>query len=541
LPQFAAATVDSIEQGGNLVTFRVRARAGDAACPGCGRRSSRVHARYQRQLADLPLCGRQVRVVVHVRRFKCVSQRCAQATFSEQIPGLTTPFARRTPSLAEALAGVALALAGRPGSRLAAKLAMPCCRDVLIRLIRAQPVPGAGHIAVPGVDDFAVRRGQSYNTILIDMATHQPVDVLPDREAGTLAAWLREHPEVQTVRRDRAGAYAEGIRVGAPQAIQVAGRFHLRKNLCDAAGRTVGAHHHCLRAAAARAEPAAPPPPAPIAQPAAGPAAPPERTRRLAERTRARYTAVHECLARGLSRTAVSRELNLDIQTVRRFASAACAEELPGKAEHRATKLDPYLDLVNKRWDEGVTNAGAMTAELRAPGFKGNARTVRRYLQPFRLPGTSRSHPDPGRRKPAPAAPAVPKPPAISRALLTHPDHLTEDGALIVKNATAGCTRLERLHQHVRSFAKIMAQRRGNELPAWLDAVEADDLPELRSPAGMRRDLPAVINGLTPEHSSGAVEGNVTRVKRLKRDGYGRANFDLLRARILLAALANVT
>ena len=168
------------------------------------------------------------------------------------------------------------------------------------------------------------------------------------------------------------------------------------------------------------------------------------------------------CLARGLSRAAVSRELNLDIQTVRRFANATCAEELLGKAEHRATKLDPYIDLVNQRWNEGVTSAEAITAELRALGFKGDAQTVRRYLKPFRLPGASPSHPDPHQRKAAPAAPAVPKPRKISKALLTHPDRLTEDDALIVKNATAGCAHLERLHQHVRSFAKIMAQRRGH-------------------------------------------------------------------------------
>jgi hypothetical protein len=148
----AAAMVDSVEQGEGLVTFRVRAKARDGKCPACRRCSSRVHARYQRQLADLPLGGRQVQIIVHVRRFKCNNPRCGQATFSEQILGLTTPFARRTPLLAGALADVALALAGRPGSRLAAKLAMPCCRDVLIRLIRAQPVPGAGHIAVLGVD-----------------------------------------------------------------------------------------------------------------------------------------------------------------------------------------------------------------------------------------------------------------------------------------------------------------------------------------------------------------------------------------------------
>jgi transposase len=151
LPQFAAVTVYSVELGGDLVMFRVRAKASDAACSGCGRRSSRVHARYQRQLADLPLGGRRVQVIAHIRRFKCLNRRCGQSTFSEQIPGLTAPFARRTPPLTEALVRVALALAGRPGSRLAAELAMPSCRDVLIRLIRAQPIPVAGHIAVLGV------------------------------------------------------------------------------------------------------------------------------------------------------------------------------------------------------------------------------------------------------------------------------------------------------------------------------------------------------------------------------------------------------
>jgi transposase len=530
--------VAGVEVSGDLVTFRVRAQAGDAPCSGCRRRSARVHARYQRQLADQPLGGRRVRIIVWVRRFKCVNPRCTQSTFSEQISGLTKPFARRTPPLTDALIDIALALAGRPGSRLAAKLAMPCSRDVLIKLIRAQPLPEVGQVEVLGVDDFAIRRRHSYNTILIDMDTHRPVDVLPDREADTLAAWLREHPEIRIVCRDRAGAYANGIADGAPDAIQVADRFHLWKNLCEAAEKTVSTHHRCLQPDPVPAEPE--PEPAEVPGPALEPAEPQTASapaeRRIVTRPRERFAAVQALVAAGRSRSAISRELNLDIQTVRRFANAATIEELLAKCENRSSKIDPYAATVHKLWNASLTDGAQITAHIRELGYTGSDQTVRRYLRTFRLPGTSRSHPDPHRRKQAPAAPPIPKPRKISKALLTHPDHLSDDDALMLKNVTAQCAHLDRLHQHVRTFAKIMAQRHGHELHSWLEQVEDDELPELRSFAiGVRRDLDAVINGLTLEHSSGAVEGNVTRIKRLKRDGYGRAKFDLLRAQILLA------
>lgn len=400
LPWFAAVAVDGVERRGDLVVFWVRAKAGAAACSGCSRRSTRVHARYHRLLDDVPLGGRRVRINLLVRRFKCANVRCARATFSEQVAGLTTPFARRTPPLTARLTDIALALAGRPGSRLALTLAMPCCRDGLIRLIRAQPLPDADRIEVLGVDDFAIRRRHRYNTLLLDMATHRPVDVLPDREADTLAAWLRRHPEIQIICRDRAGAYAEGACIGAPQAFQIADRFHLWRNLCESAEKTVAAHHGCRCRAGARATAPEANPDAPMV------AAAPARTYALAERTRARFEAVHACLSRGLSRNATARQLNLDIQTVRRFANATHVEQLLGKAEHRPTALDPYIDLVNQRWNEGVTNARVIIAEARALGFTGTERTVQRYLNPLRPGGDGcrrarRSPPHPRRHAPA--------------------------------------------------------------------------------------------------------------------------------------------
>ncbi len=267
-------------------------------------------------------------------------------------------------------------------------------------------------------------------------------------------------------------------------------QVHLWKNLCEAAQKTVAAHHHCLRAAAAvPAEPGAPEPPAPEPLSAAEPAAPPGSTYQLAGRTRARFAEVHESLVRGLSRSAVSRELNLDIQTVRRFANAACAEELLGKAEHRPTKLDPYIDLVNQHWNEGVTSAETITAELRTLGFKGDAQTVRRYLKPFRLPGASRSHPDPRRRKPTPTAPAVPKPRTISKALLTHPDRLTEDDALIVKNATADALRPAGHHQRPDAGAQLRRRRgqRYADQTAQAGRLRAGKLRSPQSPDTHRR------------------------------------------------------
>ena len=262
------------------------------------------------------------------------------------------------------------------------------------------------------------RRGQSYATILIDMDTHQPIDVLEDRQAGTLAQWLKDHPGVQVICRDRAGAYAEGAREGAPDAIQVADRFHLWQNLCDAVEKTVISCRADLREPAP--EPGDPEPAGP------GSDVPAETTGhadgqdaghgRLATRSRERHAAIHDLLAQGRNYTQISEMLGLTRHTVRKFARAATAEQVITGPSPRSSRLDRFAPYLQQRWNQGCTDAAQLFTEIQAQGYSGSTRSARRYLQPLRATLT---------------APVLPPPPPtvreVTRWITSHPDHLTDD------------------------------------------------------------------------------------------------------------------
>ncbi|MGC9539745.1 ISL3 family transposase [Streptomyces sp. UG1] len=235
----SSVVVDEVRADGSGIALMARSATREAACPDCGAVSGRVHGGYRRRLADLATAGREVVIDLLVRRFLCPAAECGRRTFVEQVDGLTERFARRTPLLRRSLEKIALALAlaGRPRARLAAHLSIPTSANSLLRLVRRLPDKHVGAAPrVLGIDDFALKKGHVYGTIISDMEIGERVDVLPDRTADTLTAWLRAHPGAEIVCRDRASAYADAADTAAPQAVQVADRFQcvMRRRSVDA-------------------------------------------------------------------------------------------------------------------------------------------------------------------------------------------------------------------------------------------------------------------------------------------------------------------
>jgi transposase len=495
------------------VRVEASTREGSAACPACGVRSGRAHSGYQRRLLDTAVAGRQMLVVLRVRRMFCDNGGCPKVTFAEQVSGLTVRYGRRSPVLTRLLQVVAVALGGRPGARMAARLACAVSRMTLLRLLRSLPLPEPGAIEVLGVDDFAVRRGYRYGTVLVDMATHRVVDVLEDRLAQPFADWLRAHPGVQVVCRDRGGSYAEGARTGAPQAIQVADRFHLLLNLTAAVDRVVRAHRACLQDQPAE-QAVAQPVPTDLLQ------------GRRAEATRQRHAEVHALWDKGVGTTAIGNALHLDHKTVLRYARAATPDELLTQPPRRGSRLDAHLEYLAGRWQEGCTNAARLTAEVRERGYRGSERTVRRLLHHWRD----------GTTPPTATPAAAPKPREVIGWIIRPADQRSEQQQTDLARILERCATLRTVDTLVSDFAGMLRHRRGEHLDTWVIDAQTSGISQLHGfAAGLLKDYDAVRNGLTLSWSSGAVEGAVCKLKALKRAMFGRANFDLLRRRLLLA------
>ncbi len=539
LPDSSLLTLLRIEVDEHLKTITATAttKALTACCPLCQQPSRRVQSRYVRTLAGLPCSGQQVSWQVQVRRFWCQNVQCPRKLFCVRLPTCAPPYARRTLRQAETICAVALAVGGTVGERVLEQLAISTSHATLLRLIRRRTPRAVKTPRVLGVDDFAWKKGRRYGTILIDLETHQVVDLLPDREADTLAAWLQAHPGVEVVSRDRAGAYADGARRGAPQAIQVCDRFHLLLNMDKALTRLFERHQPVLKRLAeeqAASVPAQPSPPDLSAEAVAHPLTP-TQAQRQARRTRrnARYEEVLALHQQGASQVAIAALVGLHRDTVHRYLTMPAFPEIVRR--RRTSKLDPYKAWLQERWAAGQHNVTHLVTDLHARGYRGSATLVFEYFRTFhKQEGWRQAYQQQKHR----AACGVSSPPLSAREaawlFVCPPSKLKLRQVWSLEALRTQEDAFEQAYQIAQDFRTMVTQRQVVVLGRWLEEATRSGLPELRSlAAGIYWDYDAVRNALLLEYSNGQTEGQVLRLKLIKRQAYGRANFDLLRLRVL--------
>jgi len=501
-------------------------------CPDCGQASTRIHSRYRRLLRDLPLVDQSVRLLLQVRRFFCEASVWPRRTFAERLADLAAFRAQRTPRLSRTLGVLGFAAGGEAAARVAQQLHMRASGDTLLRIMRATPSPNQPTPRVLGVDDVALRKGRVYGTILIDLEQRRPVDLLADRTAETLASWLRAHPGVELIARDRARDYARGASEGAPEAIQLADRFHLLGNLREVAERSVQRMVPALRRLL---DPPHEDNPSPAPAPAAAPRALPRYGRphtlqqlqdaRQAERER-QYQQVKTRFAQGLSQRQIARETGLCTHTNRRWLRT---ESLPPERRgYRLNgKIDPYISYLQARLAQGCTNQSRLWREIQDQRFSGTRSLVSKWI------GTHGSQPVVVQQN---ARPQLPSAKSLSWLVFRAATEHDEDEQALWRQVCAHRV-LAQLHDLIQEFREMVRQRRGNDLDAWLSACRSSAIPELRNFVDvLQRDYDAVKAGLTQAWSTGPVEGHVNRLKLIKRSAYGRMHVDLLRQRVLHAA-----
>jgi len=423
--------------------------------------------------------------------------------------------------LLEVVRLVGYAAGGLPGSRLLNRLAIPISDDSVLRAV-AKPFESAlvdEPIRHLGVDDWAWKKGQNYGTILVDLDRHRVVDLLPGRSADELRRWLQQQSRLEVIARDRCGLYAEGSDAGAPDAIQVADRFHLLVNLSDTAERVLEGyssqlHLGCIPANSPAESPMTPARPATQQQ---------IKSSQRRERRLERYQEVVELNRSGYSQRAIADRLHMERKTVRRFLRADGFPER--KAPRRAPpKVEQHAEYLQQRWNEGCHNATTLFQELRARGYKGGRSMVARHVSSWRKKFKSEQRKGPKRITPRQAAMLVCKP----------GDRMTEEQQNLYSQLLTNCPMLGLMRVLAEEFRGALFGGDASKMRDWIHtAIQSGIGPLIRFGYGLRKDLRAVSAAIETRWSSGQVEGHINRLKTIKRQMYGRAGFDLLRSRVL--------
>ena len=525
------------------ITLRVQSTQTHAPCPLCTTPARRIHSDYGRTLADLPWAQYRVCLQLRVRKWFCRNRSCHRRIFTERLPTVVAPWARRTLRLAQRLVALGVALGGTAGVHLGHAWDVVVSRNTLLRLLRRQPAPSFPTPTVLGVDDFALRKRQTYGPVLIDLEHRQPVALLPDRTADTLAQWLREHPGVHVIARDRSHAYAEGAQHGAPSATQLADRFHLLQNLREALDQVFITHSQALDAVndLVHQQPV-PLPDGALAIPVPPHDSPLPAQQRAAQR-QARRQALHAQVwalhRQGWTGAAIAQHVGLSLRTVQRDLRTATFAGRKRRSDAGDSLLNPYKPYLLERWNAGCYTAMRLFRELQQRGYPGRYGSVAAYARRLRqAQGLA-----PGQRCPRRSLPRVAEPvcqPLTPRRatwlVLRRAPQRTETEAQQLAQLHAQSAEVAEAIDLAQDFATLVRQRQPTQLDPWLTRATTSTLEALRRFAtGLSEDYEAVKAGVTLPWSTSPVEGHINRLKMLKRQMFGRARLDLLSRRFLLA------
>jgi transposase len=546
----AGSRLDRAVLDGDTLTVVLATTASTASCPLCGSDARRVHSRYTRRLADLPCFGRTVRLQVTVRRFSCPEPKCPRRIFAERLPGFAAPRARTTARLRQAHGAIGCALGGEAGSRLTIRLSMTTSPDTLLRRVKQLKDESAPPPRFVGIDDWAWRKGRHYGTIVVDLERGRVIDLLPDRDSGTVKAWLAAHPGVELISRDRWSDYAQAAAEAAPNAQQVADRWHLLKNLREAIERLFERQSGTIEQALKAAEPVPGPVEAPPATPAAEdrlaaelsspppaddpvPASPRHQADQAKRQRRVeRFERVHELHRRGQSVRSIAKELGLSRNAVRRYLRReSCPDWRPGRME--PSKLDDHRAWIDRHIAAGGTNAAELHRELATLGYRVSYPTVRRYVTK-RLAAAGKPRTRVNAAKPP--APPLPSPKQLSFDWVRRREDREDEQQARLEAIRSWDAELSAALDLADEFADLIRKQSPGTLTDWLTKAESSAFPELnRFAEGIRRDKAAVRGAVTEPWSNGPVEGHVNRLKTIKRQMYGRAGFVLVAIREALA------
>lgn len=503
----AGLIVEIIAEEDGAIVVSARAGADERACPLCGRLSSRIHSRYVRTAADLPYAGKRVELRLVARRFVCAVPLCRRRIFAERFEaGIVAERSRRTSRLEYIVHHLGLALGGRPAAGFAKRLMMPVSNDTLLRVVRRRAILPNDQLNVIGIDDWAWRRNHHYGTIVCDLERRRIVALLPDRETATVEAWLVDHPQIGVVSRDRGGGYGEATARALPHAIQVADRWHLMENASSAFLDVVRKSMRPIRAAIG----------ATTINPALLTCA-----EKLQYEGYLRREETNAAILKLAGDSTPIKEIVRRTGHSRKLVRQVIRGERTDVFRLRQSSLDAHLPLLDELWDSGCRNGAEIWRRLQARGFRGSLRVVSEWAtRRRRAERASDQH----LRK-------VPSARTIARLMTTARDHLSKADTITIAAIQAGVPMLVEARGLTDRFHAMIRKKAASDLEPWITDASTSLIASFAS--GITRDRRAVGAAIAEPWSNGQTEGQITRLKLVKRQMYGRGKLDLLQARLV--------